>query len=192
VEEKRVFAARLLAFVTLLLNTGCDVVDAVLFDQANLTSQTVASSEVYVYRYDREKTGKPAVIPLADDIARVLLDVPMLTYNPEEMPFRCEGNRQADVQVWQYRVKQVLRDAGVKWVELPRSKDGRARRKAANVKQFRHTFAIRQLVAGQREETVARMLGHSDTKMIRSHYGAWVKERDDAHVREVIEVRAGL
>ena len=192
VEEKRVFASRLDAFITLLLHTGCDVVDAVLFNKANLTSHTVDGRRVYVYRYDREKTGISAVIPVADDVARVLLDVPMLKCNPDGMSFRWEGNRQADVQVWQYRVKQLLRESGVKWVELPRSKDGKARRKAANVKQFRHTFAIRQLVAGQRDETVARMMGHSDTKMIRRHYGAWVKERDDAHIREVVEVRAGL
>ncbi len=188
-EEKKVYAVRLHAFLTLLLHTGCDVVDAVLFDKANLTSQTVRGKEVCVYRYHREKTGKPAIIPLPSDVARILQDVPMLECNPENMPFRCEGERQADVQLWQRRVKHLLTDAGVKWVDLPRNRDGKGRRKAANVKQFRHTFAIRQLVAGQREETVARMMGHSDTKMVQSHYGAWVKERDDAHIAEILAIR---
>jgi hypothetical protein len=30
------------------------------------------------------------------------------------------------------------------------------------------------------------MLGHVDTTMIRKHYAPWVKELDEAHVREVV------
>lgn len=192
VAEKRVYTVRLHAFVTLLLDTGCDVVDAVLFEKTNVTLQTVNSRKVSVYRYHREKTGKPAVIPLSNNVTKILTNVPMLKTNPENMPFRHDGELEADIKTWSYRVRQLLSVAKVHFVTLPRGRDGKTRKKAANVKQFRHTFAIRQLVAGQREETVARMLGHSDVQMIRSHYGAWVKERDDAHVREVIEVRAGL
>jgi integrase len=75
----------------------------------------------------------------------------------------------------------------VEWVELPtRDKQGRFERKAANVKMFRHTFAVRQLKAGQRPEDVARMMGHVDTTMIRKHYAPWVKDLDTAHIKRVV------
>jgi integrase len=189
-KEQAVYAVRLHAFITLLLNTGCDVVDAVLFDKANVTTQAVSGKKVPVYRYHRQKTGKQAIIPLPNAIAGELRKVPMLERNPANMPFKSERDLQTDVNTWRYRIQSVLGAAKVKFVELPRDKHGKARRKAANAKQFRHTFAIRQLVAGQREETVAKMLGHADTEMIRTHYGAWVPERDDAHVREILEVRS--
>ena len=64
----------------------------------------------------------------------------------------------------------------MRWVELPTLDDaGRPRRKQANCKQFRHTFAVRQLKAGQRPEDVARMMGHVDAEMIRKHYAPWCR-----------------
>jgi integrase len=60
--------------------------------------------------------------------------------------------------------------------------------KAANVKQLRHTFAVRQLKAGQRPEEVARMLGHVDTDMVRKHYAPWVADLDKAHIMRVLSV----
>ncbi|MFL6428708.1 MAG: tyrosine-type recombinase/integrase, partial [Acidobacteriaceae bacterium] len=64
-EERKVYARRLRAFVNLLLNTGCDVVDGVLFDQTRLKKTVIDGREIYVYRYHREKTGVLAVIPVS-------------------------------------------------------------------------------------------------------------------------------
>jgi integrase len=77
---------------------------------------------------------------------------------------------------------------GVEWVELPRVAKGRTRRKKANTKQLRHTFAVRQLKRGQRPEEVARMLGHVGTTVVYRHYAPWVKELDDAHIRRVTAI----
>ena len=62
--------------------------------------------------------------------------------------------------------------------------------KSANVKMFRHTFAVGCLTAGVPKENVARMLGHVSTEMIDAHYAPWVEGLDAAHVRKVREVLA--
>lgn len=188
--ERGVYLTRLHAFITLLLHTGCDLVDGVLFDKTRLKCELVGDVQVCVYRYHRQKTGVGAVIPLDDNIAKTLLDTPMIEDNPENMPFRFGTDLEDNAGMWRKRIQTVLTKAGVAHVELSRDRSGRRRFKAANVKQFRHTFSITQLVAGQREETVARMLGHKNSDMVRKHYGDWVPERDDAHIREVLEMRS--
>jgi integrase len=60
------------------------------------------------------------------------------------------------------------------------------RRKAANVKQLRHTAAVRWLRQGQRGEEVAKMLGHTNAEMVRRYYAPWVKDMDVAHVSRVV------
>ena len=194
VSERGMYATRLTAFITLLLNVGCDVIDAVLFDQTHIedtvvdgTSNGQQSRTVPVYRYHREKTGVQAVIPLTDAVSSILRSVPMLPTNPEHMPFRHSDNDVAsDAHNWSRRIARVLDAAGVEYVELPRDKYGKARRKAANAKQFRHTFAVKQLKRRLRPEVVARQLGHVDATMVRKHYAPWVPELDDAHIREIL------
>jgi integrase len=66
-------------------------------------------------------------------------------------------------------------------VALP---DGK--KKPANVKQFRHTAAVRWLCQGQRVEEVAKMLGHSNNNMVRKHYAPWVEDLDLAHITRVV------
>jgi len=187
--ERAAYARRLHAFLTLLLNVGCDVGDAVLFDQTRIEDVVIESRCVPVYRYQREKTNVQAVIPLSDDVAATLRSVPMLHDNPEHMPFRHADNDVAsDVHNWSRRISRVLKSAEVKYIELPRDRQGRARRKAANAKQFRHTFAVRQLERKLRPEVVARQLGHVDATMVRRHYAPWVPSLDDAHIREVMGI----
>jgi integrase len=94
------------------------------------------------------------------------------------------------VKIWAARVDRAIKKSGVKWVELPtRDKNGKPERKAANVKQFRHTFAVRQLKAGQRPEDVARMTGHVNVEMLRKHYAPWVKDLNLAHIKRVVSQR---
>ena len=188
--ERDVYATRLHAFITLLLHTGCDVVDGILFDQTRIEDRVLDGNTIPVYRYKRQKTGVQAIIPLTDDVAAILRTVPMVPENPENMPFRNVHNVVAsEVHTWGRRVKRVLEAAGIEWVELPKGDDGKARRKEANAKQFRHTFAVRQLERGRRAEVVARQLGHADATMVRKHYAPWVESLDDAHIREVLAAR---
>jgi integrase len=186
VEERKVYAQRLRAFVDLLLHTGCDVGDGIVFDQCRMKRTTIDKHEVAVYRYTRQKTGVLAVIPVSSSIANGLMGVPMLKENPSGMPFRSKVDIRSDVHTWSRRIQRVLELAGIEWVELPRDAKGDARRKKANAKQLRHTFAVRMLRAGQRPEEVARMLGHVDTTMVLRHYAPWVGDLDDAHVRRVV------
>lgn len=181
--------ARLRAFVLLLLHTGCDVMDAVMFEPARIRDHVVEGQQVSVYRYKRVKTKVEAVVPLAADVATALRSVPKLSKNPPAMPFRDpEVKLVSDRNGWSLRIRQALKAANVKWVELPTMDDrGRPKRKQANCKQFRHTFAVMQLRAGQRPEEVAKMLGHVNTDMVRKHYAPWVEEMDHAHISRVLK-----
>ena len=49
----------------------------------------------------------------------------------------------------------------------------------------RHTFASRMLSAGANPEWVAFYLGHVDSKMVRTVYGAWIPENDGAETARV-------
>jgi len=192
-KEQAVYVERLNTFLLLLLHTGCDVVDAVLFDQNQIEPLSVDGRVISVFRYHRRKTRNKeskvlAVIPMSEPVAGALRAVPSLTENPKDMPFRSSASDiRSDVHLWSRRISRVLKAAGIQYVELP-DKDlhGRKRQKKANAKQFRHTFAVRQLRTGQRPEEVARMLGHVDTTMVRKHYAPWVAELDEAHIRTVI------
>jgi integrase len=189
--ERDVYTVRLRAFITLLLHTGCDLIDGVLFNKSRLERVTLGKQHAYVYRYRRAKTGITAVIPIDPKQARLLLNAPEIEGCPADMPFRfSDAELNTNAEMWRYRIQTVLDAANVKWVTLPPDELGNTRRKPANIKQFRHTFAVTQLVAGQREEAVAKMLGHADTVMLRRHYKPWVKSLDDAHVLEVLKVRA--
>lgn len=187
--KREVHAARLRAFMTLLLHTGCDLIDALVFNPAKLTQMKVGRRTVWVFRYNRVKTGVQAVIPIEDDnVAEMLRSVPLLPETSEAMPFReSEVELKTEVSTWSRRVARVLKAAKVEWVTLPADARGRPHRKAANAKQLRHTFAVNQLDLGRSEEQVARMLGHANTKMIQEHYAPFVKTRDVAHVTGIVE-----
>ncbi len=190
--ERDFYAPRLTAFINLLLHTGCDVIDAVLFEPSRIRDEKLGGQTIPVYRYKRTKTKVSAVIPLDSEVASLLRSVPCKN-NKASMPFRgTNTDLNSDRKTWSLRVSKCLNAAGVDEVEIPGDDlDGETRSKDANAKQFRHTFAVRQLIAGQREEDVAKMLGHSNTNMIKKHYAPWVKKLDEAHVRRVFEVRAG-
>jgi integrase len=183
----------MVAFLTLLLHSGCDLVDAVNFEPERIKDMVVDGVTFPVFRYNRVKNGVLAVIPLPDDVAAILRKVPAVPKSAEGMPFRMEGTHQrSGPSIWSHRIRLLLKEAGVHEVSLPgKDKKGRARTKKANVKQFRHTFAVQQLRAGVRPEQVAKMLGHVDTTMIRKHYAPWVEELDTAHVRMIVETRTG-
>jgi integrase len=189
-EERKPYEQRVRTFVNLLLHTGCDLGDGILYIPDNLEIVKIDKRKtVHVYRYKRRKTGVDAVVPLADWIIDDLMKLPPLKKSRPGLPFRTdtEADIRWDVKVWGARIDRVIKKAGVEWVELPtRDKQGRFERKAANVKMFRHTFAVRQLKAGQRPEDVARMMGHVDTTMIRKHYAPWVKDLDTAHIKRVV------
>ncbi len=72
VREKKVYFERLTAYFTLLLNVGCDLVDAVLHEPERIADEKVGDRVISVYRYKRKKTGVDAVIPLHSKIAALI------------------------------------------------------------------------------------------------------------------------
>jgi len=182
VTDRAAYVTRLRAFTQLLLESGCDVSDALQFGEHQLEKMRIAKRDVWVFRYRRQKTKQQAVIPIPADLAKMLQRLPLEPGVLQEAPFRFWGIRlKAAQNRWSRRVQFVISAAGVTHVDLP---DGK--KKPANVKQFRHTAAVRWLRQGQRVEEVARMLGHTDAEMVRRHYAPWVRDMDVAHVSRVV------
>ena len=181
-------ARRLHAMLTLLLNVGCDLIDAAQFEPRLLERMRIDERDIWVYQYDRDKTGNRAVVPLTDQVVETLQNVPLLPENSPEMPFRSRAtNPKTDSRFWGHRIYRLLKVAGVKHVTLPATGRRKERLRPANAKQLRHTFAVRHLIAGQRPEAVARMLGHVDAAMVRKHYAPFIPELKEAHVRLVVQ-----
>jgi integrase len=165
----------------------------VLFEPTRIETCKIGKKTVHVYRYRRLKTRRkvkdPAVIPISAELAAELQSVPLEPGTTKEMPFR-HGNLtlRTDQRKWSDRVMAVMNAAGIDHVELPPDEQGRPQSKDANVKMLRHTFAVRMLIAGQRPEEIAKMLGHVNTKMVLRVYAPWVEGLDQAHIRRVISV----
>jgi integrase len=182
VTNKAAYMIRVRAFIRLLLDSACDVSDALQFYPNQLEKMRIAKRDVWVYRYKRQKTKQTAVIPITADLAKMLLHLPLEPGVSKEAPFRIKGiSLKAAQNRWSRRVQYVISAAEVTHVDLP---DGR--KKPANVKQLRHTAAVRWLRNGQRVEEVAKMLGHTDAEMVRRRYAPWVRDMDVAHVSRVV------
>jgi integrase len=182
VHQRDTYGPRIRLFVRLLLGVGCDVSDAVQFGPARLERIRVENRQVWVYRFERQKTGVLAVVPIGAELAEHLQSIPLESGTTDAMPFRTKNlNLKMDQKKWSNRVAAVIEAAGVKHVELP---DGS--KKPANVRMFRHTAAVRWLREGQRPEEVAKMLGHVDTEMVRKHYAPWCPQLDEAHIKRVV------
>lgn len=181
--QRPTYIDRVRVFIRLLEGVGCDVSDAIQFRPAMLKTAKVGKKNVHVYRYQRQKTGVLAVVPIDADLAKILKTPPMEPGANAAMPFRMPGlDLKMDQKKWSNRVLSAIAAAGITHVDLP---DGS--KHSANVKQFRHTAAVRWLREGQRPEEVAKMLGHVDTDMVRKHYAPWVQELDESHIRRVVE-----
>jgi integrase len=182
VTDKTGYVTRLRAFVRLLLDSGCDVSDALQFGPHQLEKMRISKRDVWVFRYKRQKTKQLAVIPITAELVNMLLHLPLEPGVSKDAPFRIKGiSLKAAQNRWSRRVQYAISAAEVTHIDLP---DGR--KKDANVKQFRHTAVVRWLRNGQRVEEVAKMLGHSNAEMVRRHYAPWLRDMDVAHVSRVV------
>ena len=86
-EERTLYERRLRTFINLLLHTGCDVGDAVLFSASNIETVKVGKRSAHVYRYSRRKTGTEAVIPVPHWLVDGLRNAPALKGASPELPF---------------------------------------------------------------------------------------------------------
>src|ERR1035437_91480 len=85
--EAKVYVERLEKYLTLLLHTGCDVADGIVFEPARITDENVDGRVIPIYRYRRRKTDVEAIIPLRKDVAAKLRSVPVGPRNSAAMPF---------------------------------------------------------------------------------------------------------
>jgi site-specific recombinase XerD len=191
-DARPLWEKRVRTFLNLLLHTGSDLGDAILYEQDRITEGgKVNGKTVYVYRYERNKTGIPAIIPLIPTwLVEDLRSVPPMRKSHPELPFRSkpENDLRWEVRAWLGRIQRILAEAGVEYIVPKKTKGGKTIKKAANAKQLRHTFAVRMLKQGQRTEDVAKMLGHIGDEMIRKHYAPWVKDLDEAYIQRVATV----
>jgi hypothetical protein len=92
-------------FVNLLLHTGCDLGDGILYTPDNLEIVKIDKRKtVHVYRYKRRKTGVDAVVPLADWIIDDLMKVSPLKKSRPGLPFRTDT--EADIR-WDVKVRVI-------------------------------------------------------------------------------------
>jgi site-specific recombinase XerD len=202
--EDVAFCFRMRTFLELLRWTGMDIVDALQFRPADqLQDVTVDGRMVHVLRYRRTKTRRrvhsvESVIPISESLAKALRATTALVGSVGGQPFRYQGNTlHSDSQKWSRRIHRLIKRAKIADIPLMRydgspalDKQGYQLTTSPDVKMLRHTFAVGELLKGVSEETLAKELGHADTKMIRRHYGPWTKERDIAHIRDVVTSRS--
>ena len=193
--EREVYCRRMVAFLELLRHTGMGLIDAVSFcPDEQIRFEAMDKTIVPVLRYRRTKTKVEAIIPLRAEMAQTLKRVPCPPNSLPGMPFRYKGTEiRSDVHNWSRRISRLFDSkserspvqGGEGW-SASNNRNGNAVMKKINPKMLRHTAAVGWLSAGLREEAVAKMLGHSSTEIVRRHYGPWCKQRDEAHIREVI------
>lgn len=147
------------AFILLMRYSGMAISDASLFRNSELIGDEV--------RYRRKKTEKMKrsgliVVPVPGHVASKLKELPIL---PGGYLF-CHGanSRVLAANVWHVRIRQILKQAGVK----------------GSSHQFRHTFATDLLTKGVSIELVSKWLGHSSVRVTESFYSHFTENRIQA------------
>ena len=119
----RAYVTRLRAFIRLLLDSGCDVSDALQFGQLQIEKMRTEKRDVWVFRYKRQKTKQQAVIPITAELAKMLRHLPLEQGVSQDVPFRIRGiSLKAAQNRWSRRVQYAISAAKVTHVDLP---DGR-------------------------------------------------------------------
>jgi integrase len=158
------------AFVEMLRWSGMSLVDAVQFRPAALDGDVLS--------YRRQKTGTTAAPVVPAHVAALLRSVP--TDGDPAAPFRDRSiPLSSDTDRWRRLLQECFAEAGI---ESVRTDVGD---RPPHPHMLRDTFAVGHIRAGVPLLNVARMLGHSDTKVTERHYLPWVKEMDSHHAATV-------
>jgi integrase len=133
-----------------------------------------------VLRYNRQKTGELAVVPLPAHLLKLLHDVPLEkdSIGPEQ-PFRTNVLLASDTARWARRIQELFRLAGIEEVETPFGM-----KRTPHTHMLRDSFAVGALRSGAHLHTVSRMLGHSKTNITEGAYLPWVPELQKAHLED--------
>ncbi len=171
-QTRQAWRHRLTAFLELTRWSGMALTDAIQF-RADLVDAEG------VLRYRRQKTGELATVPLPSHVVTMLRDVPSERGSDPVRPFSTENGRLgSDTRKWQHRLQALFEFAGIAAVQT----DHGARKPHPHM--LRDTFAVWHLRHGARLHTVAKMLGHTNTKTTERSYLPWVKELEDAAIQD--------
>jgi len=142
---------RLKILAQLLLATGLRIGDASVLTRDKI----VKTDQGYEIRLRTTKTGTYVNCAIQDELAKDLIGL------SGTHPFWTgESTVDANSGMWRKRFGRMFKKAKV----------------AGHPHMFRHTFITRLLVAGVPVEDVAELAGNSPA-IIRKHYSAWTKER---------------
>jgi integrase len=105
----RAYVTRLRAFTRLLLDSGCDVSDALQFGQHQIEKMDIEKRDVWVFRYKRQKTKQQAVIPISAELVKMLRHLPLEPGVSQDAPFRIRGSSlEAAQNRWSRRVQYAI------------------------------------------------------------------------------------
>jgi integrase/recombinase XerD len=161
--EPRNQATRVRTLVLLMRWSGLAISDAVGLERSRLNE----NDELLLYR---AKTGHPVYVPLPQDVADALRNIPPGPKpNPRYFFWSGNGLLKSAVSDWQRSLRRVFKLADI------RHEDGTVKR--CHPHMFRDTFAVESLLAGVPLEQVSILLGHKSIKITEKHYAPWVKAR---------------
>ena len=169
---RKAWQHRLTAFVELLRWSGMALVDATQWRPDSVDADGVL-------RYRRQKTGELATVPLPERLLILLRGVPLENGATEAQPFRTTSNLTSDCRKWQHRLDRLFELAGITEVRTER---GTTRKPHPHM--LRDSFAVWHLRHGAQIRTVAKMLGHSNTRTTEKSYLPWCSELEAAHLAD--------
>lgn len=141
---------RMHAIVQLQRHTGLAIGDAVNLGRSQI--QYHEKKRLWRVLTSRAKTDVPVYVPIREELATELLDLPGTSLFPES------------VREYHRRYERLFEAAGLG---------------GGHSHQLRDTAAVEWLKAGIPIEEVARLLGHSSINTTEKHYAPWVTSRQD-------------
>lgn len=164
-------ATRLRTVLLLMRYSGLSIGDAATLERERLDND----DNLFLYR---AKTGVPVFVPLPQDVAEGLRNVPPGPKpNPRYFFWSGNGAKKSTVADWQRAFYRL--------VKISDLKDADGSKKRCHLHMLRDTFAVNLLLNGVPLHDVSLLLGHSSIKVTEKHYAPFVRERQD-HLIEVV------
>jgi integrase len=152
---------RVKAFILTMRCSGLRISDV-----ARLRVSSLSGLRLTLYQ---AKTGEPVSVLLPKHASDALKATPKS--NPEFFFWTGDSKTSTVTGFWRERIAEVFRLAKVK----------------GHTHQFRDTFAVSLLESGASIETVSVLLGHQSIRVTEKHYNPWVKTRQDALDKAVLQ-----
>ncbi len=157
-------AARMRALIRLMRYSGLAIRDAVGLPRGRVICDNAKG--LYRIVTSRQKTGTDVSVPIPDDVATEVLNVPA-DCAPEYLFLLGSADVVESARRWTTDFKRVFEGAGLLNGGFMISH------------RLRDTFAVDLLEKGVPLEEVSKLLGHESIKTTEKSYSKWVKGRQD-------------